>query len=269
MRSPIEEAFHRAKRQMRCAFIPYLTGGFPDVKTCEEILIALAQNGADLIEVGIPFSDPLADGPTIQWASRQALEAGITPEGVFRIIAGARSFMKKPLIVMTYWNPVLRMGPGEFAARATEAGVAGVIVPDLPPEEANVWVEAAMDKGLETIFLVSPNTPQERLNRILRVCRGFVYYVSLTGVTGSVCDVSPELLEKIMDLKARSHLSVAVGFGISTAEQANVLGRVADGVIVGSALIREIQGHQDARAKLEAACNFATSMSQALRQIPP
>jgi tryptophan synthase alpha chain len=216
------------------------------------------------LEVGIPFSDPLADGPAIQLSSRMALERGTTPEGVLNLISRARKTLQCPLLIMTYWNPVMKMGLEEFAARAKEAGVSGVIVPDLPPEEAEAWVTAAEEYELATVFLVAPTTPPRRLGIILSVCRGFVYYVSLTGVTGLRSEISQELLLSVRGLKAHTDLPVAVGFGISTPEQGRSLVHAADGVIVGSALIRLVLSQQTPKARVGAAAHFAQSFRDAL-----
>lgn len=264
MESIIEASIRRATAANRCAFIPFLTGGFPSPATCVDILSSLADAGADVIEVGLPFSDPLADGPTIQQASQIALKGGVTPETVFDVIAHAGSKVKCPMVLMTYVNPVFRMGVEEFALRAKDSGVAGVIVPDLPPEEADEWLEAANKNNLDTIFLVAPTTPPERKRHIISKTRGFLYYVSMTGVTGSGCTLSDETMNDIHETRNSSHVPVAVGFGISTPEQAKELSGVADGVIVGSAIIREIQAHDSSKDQVDAALRLAASLSKAL-----
>ncbi len=266
MRSPIEQAFFNARAEGRCAFIPFLTAGFPDPSTCVEILAGLAGEGADVIEVGLPFSDSPADGPTIQQASRTALDNGMTPDNVFRIVSRARSRFTSPVVLMTYFNPVWKMGHAEFARRAADAGVAGVIIPDLPPEEADEWIEAADLHDLDTIFLVAPNTPSERMKTIISKTRGFLYYVSTTGVTGTDIVVSSEMMAHVEHTRASSSVPVAVGFGISTAEQARAVARVADGLIVGSALIREIQTRSDPTAQVDAVCGLASSLTAALQR---
>jgi len=264
--SLIEQTFFQARAEGRCAFVPFLTAGFPDPSTCLDILVALGGNGAGVIEVGLPFSDPLADGPTIQWASRRALDNGMTPDGVFRIVALARRHLSCPVVLMTYYNPIWKMGPAEFARRAADAGLAGVIVPDLPPEEADDWLEAADRYALDTIFLVAPTTPPERAAWIISKTRGFLYYVSTTGVTGSDVALSPGMSANVQRIRANSRAPVAVGFGVSTPGQAAALAKVADGVIVGSALIREIRGGPNPTAQVAAASRFAASMSEALQR---
>lgn len=264
MTSPITQAIKRAHEQGRCAFIPFLTAGFPDSATCLELLYALRDSGADVIEVGLPFSDPLADGPTIQRAARLALDNGTTPPEVFRITAQAASGMDCPLVLMTYLNPILRTGPDEFARQAKDAGIAGVIVPDLPLEEADEWQEAAARHGLDTIFLVAPTTPESRLMRIAARTTGFLYYVSVTGVTGSDVRISGEMLAHLQRAREVSPAPVAVGFGISTPEQAAALADTADGVIVGSALIREIMSRDSRDEQVAAVASLASSLSAAL-----
>ncbi|MBW2618392.1 MAG: tryptophan synthase subunit alpha [Deltaproteobacteria bacterium] len=269
MISLISQAFAQAKAEGSAAFIPFMTAGFPDPETFIEILTALDDSGADLIEVGLPFSDPLADGPTIQAASRRALELGVTPERVFDLIAQAKARIKSPLVLMTYFNPILRRGLADFAARTKESGASGVIVPDLPPEEAGDWLVAAEEAGLETIFMVAPTTTPERLERILAVSRGFVYFVSLTGVTGADFFVSPQLVADLRRLRAQSLVPVAVGFGVSTPGQAQALAPAADGVIVGSALIRAVQDSDHGPAQTTAVAELAVALKRALSDSKP
>lgn len=264
MKSSVEQAFAKADSEGRCAFIPYMTGGFPDPETCGEILEALAANGADVIEVGIPFSDPLADGPTIQSAAKQALDNGTTPIGVLRMVSRVSARVSTPMVAMTYVNPVFRMGTEEFAARAADSGVAGVIVPDLPPEEADDWLAAASRHGLDTIFLVAPTTPLKRVELIGSKSSGFLYYVSMTGVTGTDCSVSDGMREEIRRVRGLSKSPVAVGFGISTPEQASALADAADGVIVGSALVREVANQTQRSEQVAAAGRMARALSSAL-----
>ena len=264
MTSAIRQAFENAARQGRAAFIPFITAGFPDAETCLDILTALDENGADVIELGLPFSDPLADGPVIQKSSHLALERGATPDSVLDLAARASSRLQSPLVVMSYWNPILNMGAERFAERAASAGVSGVIIPDLPMEEADSWNEAARAAGIETIFMVAPNTPIERRRRLALASRGFLYFVSLTGVTGAGVEFSNGLLAQIEEVRREASLPVAVGFGVSTPEQARALAAAADGVIVGSALIREILSHDRPEDQIAAAAGIAGNISRAL-----
>lgn len=264
MKSSIEQAFAKARSEGRCAFIPYMTGGFPDPATCEQIVETLAANGADVVEIGIPFSDPLADGPTIQEAAKQALDKGTTPVGVLELVSRVSAKVSTPIVVMTYVNPVFKMGTEEFASRAADSGVAGVIIPDLPPEEADEWLAAAARHGLDTIFLVAPTTPLSRVELVGSKSSGFLYYVSMTGVTGTDCSISDEMRDEIGRVRGLSKSPVAVGFGISTPEQASALADAADGVIVGSALIREVRNQTDRAEQVAVAGRMARAISAAL-----
>lgn len=241
MSSGIRAAFELAGAEGRAAFIPFVTGGFPDMQGFAAILQALDSSGADLIEVGLPFSDPIADGPAIQLSSALALEKGATAESVMDVVRGVSPGLRAGLVVMTYTNPVLAMGMTRFAATARQAGFLGAIVPDLPPEEASPWLAAAGSEGLDTIFMATPTTSADRLGRVLSVCSGYLYYVCLTGVTGAALpSVSSSLGDRISWIRRQSALPVAAGFGISTPVEAAAVGRVADGVIVGSRLVRVI-----------------------------
>jgi tryptophan synthase alpha chain len=265
MNRNISQAFHQAQARGEAAFIPFMTAGFPDRITFLDILQALNQAGADLIEVGLPFSDPLADGPVIQKSSQMALENGITPAQVLDLIAEARPKLTCPMVVMTYYNPVLRMGLDNFASRAAAAGVSGLIIPDLPPEEADPWLEVAAKRDLDTIFMVAPTTPPDRRRMIAELSRGFLYYVSLTGVTGSGFAVTDQLVTEIRELKQISTAPVAVGFGVSGPAEAKPLAAAADGVIVGSALIRQVLSETDPGRQVALVAELAASIKAALR----
>ncbi|MEA2376614.1 MAG: tryptophan synthase alpha chain [Thermoleophilaceae bacterium] len=220
----------------RAALMPYLMGGYPDLEASAESGLAAAAAGADLIELGIPFSDPLADGPVIHAAGTDALERGATPHGVLRVCE--RVSAEVPVVLMVYANVVLNAGPEVFALRAAAAGAAGLIVPDLPHDEAGE-VRAACDaEGLALVPLVAPTTTPERVAEIGASARGFVYTVSLTGTTGERHELPPGLADTVARVKAASAAPVAVGFGISTAEQASAVADLADGVIVGSRIVR-------------------------------
>jgi tryptophan synthase alpha chain len=261
----INQAFQRAKSQGRAAFIPYVTGGHPNAETCIRLIKALDEGGADVIEIGLPFSDPVADGPVIQEASKLALDAGVTPAGILEMVASLKNAVTSPLVLMTYYNPMLAMGLERFAQQSAQAGVAGVIVPDLPPEEAGPWKSAARQNNLDTIFLVTPGTSEARLKEVLEVCSGFLYYVSMYGVTGGALDLSAERLASMQRVRqAAGDLPVAVGFGVSTPEQASALGRVADGVIVGSALVKRMLQAESAESGLSAASQLAHDLAVSL-----
>jgi tryptophan synthase alpha chain len=220
----------------RAALMPYLMGGFPDLQTSLDAGLAAADAGADLIEVGIPFSDPLADGPVIHAAATDALAAGATPHGVLAMCEQLAA--KVPVVLMVYANIVLTVGPSAFALRAASAGAAGLIVPDLPHDEADEVRAACDSEGLALVPLVAPTTTPERIASIGADARGFVYTVSLTGTTGERDELPDGLAETVERVRASTVVPVAVGFGISTPAQARTVGELADGVIVGSRVVR-------------------------------
>jgi tryptophan synthase alpha chain len=258
----IEAAFAAAGGEHRAALMPYLMGGFPDQETATAVAAAYADAGADLIELGVPFSDPLADGPTIHAADTAALAAGATLESVL-VTCGAVGG-RVPVALMVYSNMILATGVGEFAERAAAAKAAGVIVPDLPLEEQEPVREALRPKGLALIPLVAPTTPPERRARICEGAEGFVYLVSTVGVTGERDELPAELAELIAAAKEEASVPVAVGFGISTAEQAAAVGEVADGVIIGTRLVRAVADAGGRDAAVEAVTDFLLDTRSAL-----
>jgi len=238
----IDAMFKRLSQDRGKALIPYLTVGFPSVKILPKLVQALVAEGVDLMELGIPFSDPLADGPTIQAASQWALRQGVTPAGVLRAVRKLRdSKISVPIALMTYTNPVLRYGVEKFCRDCSRSGVDGLILPDLPPEEAGELLKAARPRGIDVVFLAAPTSPAPRLRRIARDSSGFIYYVSLTGVTGARASLPAEVAAHVRSIKQMTDLPVCVGFGISGAEQVREVARIADGVIVGSALLDRIR----------------------------
>jgi tryptophan synthase alpha chain len=258
------------------AFMPYFPLGFPTSEISVDVIEALAKNGADLIEVGLPFSDPLADGPVIQRATQIALQQGMTVAKALRAVRELRARgVTIPLILMGYYNPLLAYGLAALAREAAESGADGFIVPDLPPEESAEFLGAMHRNTLETftalipdasplpiIRMVAPTTPDARLGQVLRDARGFVYLVSLTGTTGARAALSEGLPEFIARVRAHTQLPVCVGFGISTPEQARTVGAMADGVIVGSACVRAIgESTEPARAAVEFARSFKSALS--------
>ncbi|MEW6117178.1 MAG: tryptophan synthase subunit alpha [Nitrospirota bacterium] len=237
----ISKTFEQLKAQQRKAFIPYIMAGDPDrEKTLERVLL-LERCGADIIELGVPFSDPLADGPTIQKAAARALAAGVSLSNVLSIVTTLRRQTQIPLVLMTYYNPVFKYGEESFVRDAVEAGVDGVIIPDLPPEEAGGLIKRSRSvKGsLDTIFLAAPTSTEDRMKRIVSASSGFVYYVSITGITGSKLALDGAFRSHIAALRRLTDKPVAVGFGVSTPDDARVVGEVADGVIVGSAIVKK------------------------------
>jgi tryptophan synthase alpha chain len=223
------------------ALIAYITAGYPDIKATPKIAKALAENGSDIIELGIPFSDPLADGATIQKASYQALQRGTTPEVCLEIAAEIRREINIPLVFMTYYNPVLNYGLEAFCRSCRKAGINGLIVPDLPPEEGTELEAITRKHDLDLIYMLAPTSTEERIAEVGKRSRGFIYLVSLTGVTGTRDALSPELESFVKRVRQNARQPLCVGFGISSAEQAQRVAAIADGVIVGSRLIQLIE----------------------------
>jgi tryptophan synthase alpha chain len=234
----IASAFAAVRQESRAALMPYFTLGFPTRAVSLDVVESIAKNGADLIELGVPFSDPLADGPTIQDSTQVALENGTSAQDCLEMVKTLRRRgVKQPLMLMGYYNPILAYGPERYAAAACQVGADGLIVPDLPLEEASALETACRQLGLALTYLVAPTTPDERLAQVAVHSTGFVYVVSLTGVTGARSQTSKTLRPFLERVHAVTDKPLAVGFGISTPEQARQVGQLADGVIVGSAVV--------------------------------
>lgn len=240
--SAVADVFARCRDERRAAFIPFLVAGDPDLETTGRLLPALAAGGADLIELGVPFSDPIADGPVIQRAACRALAAGTKLSGILALVARHRDRLGVPIVLFTYFNPLHARGLHAFAEQAAASGVDGVLCVDLPPEEgAGELVPELHHHGVDTIFLLAPTSTPDRVRRVAEVSTGFVYYVSRPGVTGERELLPSGLKKEVRRLRRRLTLPVAVGFGISTPEQVAAVGRLADGVVVGSALVRLVE----------------------------
>jgi len=237
--SVIDDVFVTARAARRAAFIPFLMAGDPDLATSGRLLQVLADAGADLIEVGVPFSDPIADGPANQAAATRARAAGTTLSGVLRMVSKHRDGLGVPLVLFTYYNPIHARGAETFAEQAACSGVDGVLCVDLPPDEKSEGLrEALASHGVDTIQLLAPTSTKDRVKTVAAAASGFVYYVSRTGVTGSTEPLPKQLAREVKRLRHRLDLPLAVGFGISTPEQVAAVAKVADGVVVGSALVR-------------------------------
>ncbi len=236
----IDKKFKYLRKRREKAFIAYVTAGDPTLAMTERIVPVLERAGVDVIELGIPFSDPLADGPTIQAASQRALGKGATLSRIFKTVKRLRKKTGIPIAFMTYYNPVLRYGLRRFFASCRACGVDGVIVPDLPYEEAGELVRLGRKNAVVTINLVAPTSTSKRMKAIAARSSGFIYYVSLTGVTGARKSLAPEIRSRLNALKATTSKPVCVGFGISNPGQAAFIARLADGVIVGSAIVKII-----------------------------
>ena len=237
----IDQKFKDLKAKNQKAFIAFITAGDPDLKTTQALVPALEKAGVDIIELGIPFSDPMADGATIQAASERALKKGATLSKILDSVKRIRQKTQIPIAFMTYYNPVFSFGEEKFIDACKQAGVDGVIIPDLPPEEASVLRKAAAKKGVATVFFIAPTTTDARAKINAAAATGFIYYVSLTGVTGVKQAAADVVVKDIKRIKRFTSKPVCAGFGISTPQQVKDIGRIADGVIVGSAIIKAIE----------------------------
>jgi tryptophan synthase alpha chain len=239
----IGETFARLKSEGRAGLIPFITAGDPNIETTRQLLIALGCAGSDLIELGVPFSDPIADGPVIQRASERALRQHMGVAQILQLVADTRREMDVPLVIFSYLNPLLQFGVRRFAAEAARAGVDGLLVTDLPLEEAGEFSRALAANSLDLILLVAPTSTDERLRIIADKASGFIYAVSRTGVTGATTDLSKQAEKLVARIRAVSDLPVAVGFGISNSQQVAEVWRYADAAVVGSAIVAEIEKH--------------------------
>jgi len=239
--SRIRETFAALKCRGRGGFIPFITAGDPDIATTELLLIELAGVGADIIELGVPFSDPVADGETIQRASERALRNGVTLRDALACVRHAKQHVDVPIVLFSYFNPLLSFGRDRLANDAKEAGVDAVLVTDLIPEEAHIWIETLIQVDLDPIFLVAPTTSDQRLKEIARQARGFIYAVSRAGVTGARDEMTGDAETLVKRVRSVSDLPVAVGFGISSPEQVREVWRFADAAVIGSAIVSQIE----------------------------
>jgi tryptophan synthase alpha chain len=249
----IQSLFDRLKHENRAALIAYITAGDPTPERTPAIVQALERGGVDLIELGVPFSDPIADGPVIQLASDRALKSGTTVPKVLEMARQIRAASEIPLLLFTYMNPVLRYGLDKLAADAKAAGIDGCLLTDLSVEEADRYVVTMRSAGLDTVFLAAPTSTDGRLKLVAKFSTGFVYLVSRTGVTGERAALSDSVAPLVNRMRSATTLPLAVGFGISTPDQASAVAKIADGVVVGSAIVRMIE-KQASDAELEAFC---------------
>lgn len=265
--SAIDDVFAQCAREERAAFIPFLMAGDPSLEKTAEFLVAAAAGGADIIELGVPFSDPIADGTTNQRATVRALKAGTKLSAILELVARQRDRIGVPIVLFTYFNPIHARGIDRFAEQAAASGVDGVLCVDLPPEEGErELVPALRGHGVDAIFLLAPTSTKERIDRVSRISSGFVYYVSRTGVTGERTALPAELIKDVKRLAKRVNRPIAVGFGISSPAQVAAVGEVADGVVVGSALVHYLEenvSHPDLPALLE---DKVRELSAPLRQ---
>jgi tryptophan synthase alpha chain len=271
----IDRRFALLRRQRRSGLITFVTAGDPDLRTSVDIVRRLAAGGADLIELGMPFSDPMADGPTIQAASQRALRAGQTMRRTLDMVSAfRRDDPETPLILMGYYNPVYAYGSARFMVDARAAGADGLILVDLPPEEAEEITAPAAAAGLDLIFLVAPTTPAARLPLVLRHASGFLYYVSITGITGTASAVATDVAAAVAGIREQTAMPVAVGFGIKTADQARAIASAADACVVGSAIVATIAQNLNAgggpRASLvDAVTSLVGELAEGVRGAGP
>lgn len=260
----INALFRKLKKERKKALIVYIAAGDPSLAATGRLIAGLEKSGVDLVELGIPFSDPLADGPTIQKASQRALSRGVTTKAVFGMVKRARKEVKLPLVFMTYYNLVLHYGVKKFITDAKAAGADGIIIPDLPPEEGKELIAESRKKDFAVIFLAAPTSTKKRLGNIAAKSSGFIYYVSLTGVTGARDTLPGDITNSVGALKKITKKPVCVGFGISNPKQAKRISRLADGIIVGSAVIKVIEknlGNRDLQKKV---MNFVKTLEKAV-----
>ncbi|MGB9629395.1 MAG: tryptophan synthase subunit alpha [Thermodesulfobacteriota bacterium] len=245
--------------------MPFIVAGDPDLEITEALVFKIAESGADMIELGLPFSDPIADGPVIQASSQRALKKGVNLNDIFHL-TGRLNGIDIPLVIMTYFNPILRFGLGDFAKRSRDCRIDGVIIPDLPPEEAGAWISEARRVNLDTIFLLTPRSSEERIRKINRLSRGFIYYVSVEGVTGMRERLSPDLEMEVKRIKGHTKKPVCVGFGISNPLQVKEIGHFADGVIIGSAIIKIIEENLKDHRLFQRIQEFISSLKKELKR---
>ena len=261
----IDQKFQDLRKLKKAAFIAFLTTGDPDLKTTEALALSFESAGVDILELGVPFSDPMADGPTIQAASQRALKNKVNLKQILELVARVRKTSQLPIALMSYYNPVFHYGVKKFVHDAKAAGVDGVIIPDLPPEEAKDLITEAKKADLSTVFFAAPTTTNDRLKGIVNAATGFIYYVSLAGVTGARQSLPQQIKKDVLRVKSITKKPVCVGFGISTAQQVKEIGAFSDGIIVGSAIIKEMEKHTGRKDLVKVVSSFVSNLSNALK----
>lgn len=262
--SRLDATFQRLKTQGQKALITYLMAGDPSLTDTEQLVLELEKAGADIIELGVPFSDPIADGPVIQQAAERALRSGTTLRGILSMVARVRVHSQIPLVFMAYYNSIHAFGPERFCREAAAAGVDGLIVPDMPPDEAGPLRGPAATAGLQLIFLLAPTSTAERRAYVVGQSHGFVYYVSLTGITGAKLGGVSEIGQNVGHIRKLSKTPIAVGFGVTTPEDAAQISSVADGVIVGSAIVKHIAAGQQQQGMVARVSGFVQALKRAM-----
>ncbi|WP_447971515.1 tryptophan synthase subunit alpha [Nitrospira sp. M1] len=266
MSNRIQEIFDRLGNQGQTALIPYIMAGDPSLPITASLVLELENAGADLIELGVPFSDPIADGPVIQKAAERALQSGTTLTGILSMVRTLRTKSQMPLILMMYYNTIMAMGEEEFCKQAAQAGIDGVIVPDMPPEESDALCMASIKAGGPVvIFLLAPTSTTSRQTEVIKRTKGFIYYVSITGITGSKLSDMKSVKANVRNIQKTSRTPVAVGFGISTPKQAREVSEFANGVIIGSALVQHVSEYQKNPDPLKVIRNFVRSLKRGIQ----
>jgi tryptophan synthase alpha chain len=266
--SRLDTTFHRLKARREKALITYLMAGDPSLTETEQLVLELEKAGADIIELGVPFSDPIADGPVIQKAAERALRSGTTLRSILSMVGRIRRHSEIPLVLMAYYNSIHAFGPERFCREAVAAGVDGLIVPDMPPDEAGPLKGPSATCGLQLIFLLAPTSTAERRAFVARQSHGFVYYVSLTGITGAKLGRVSEIGENVEQIRKISKTPIAVGFGVTTPEDAADVSSVADGVIVGSAIVKQIAAGQQQQGMVANVSGFVQTLKSAMARPP-
>ena len=261
----IDQKFKDLKKGKKKAFIAFITAGDPSLRQTEELVLSFERNGVDIVELGVPFSDPLADGPTIQASSQRAIQKGTNLKKILNTVKRIRSRSQIPIALMTYYNPIFHYGEVQFIRDAKKYGVDGVIVPDLPPEEAIKFRSAAKTQNLSTVFFLAPTTTRQRMRKIVKAATGFVYYVSSTGVTGAHKAFSGKNTANIRLAKRMTKKPICIGFGISTPSQVRLVAKMADGVIVGSAIVNQIEKNRGKRNLVNNVSRFVWTLTKGLK----
>lgn len=258
----IEHKFNELRRENKKAFIAFITAGYPSLNITRKLIIEFARVGVDIIELGVPFSDPMADGPIIQEASQLALERGVNPDKILNLVKLVRKEVSTPICLMTYYNPVFCFGEERFIRKAAACGADALILPDLPPEEGRPLIKLSAKFNLDTVFFLSPTSTRERIKSVSRVATGFIYYICLTGVTGPRQKLPSDLINNLRLIKKYTRKPVCVGFGVSNPQQIKQIYKVADGVIVGSAIIKKIKENLNKKNLPKIVAEFVASLKR-------
>jgi tryptophan synthase alpha chain len=256
----IERKFKALKRRNKKAFIAFITAGYPNLKTTLILVLEFAKIGVDIVELGVPFSDPLADGPVIQEASQSALKNKINLNNIFDLVKKIRKDTDMPICLMTYYNPIFCFGEDKFVKKAISSGVDGVIIPDLTPEEGKPFIALANKSGLDTVLFLSPTSTKKRIKFVSGLAKGFIYYVSLTGVTGVRVNLPSDIVKNIREIKKNTKKPICVGFGVSLPSHVKQVYKIADGAIVGSAIVKKIKENLGKTDLVKKVSNFVRSL---------